>query len=176
MASLHRDISINASADSVWAIVRDFGAVQKLAPGFVVNAKLDGDARVVTFANGNVAREMLVDCDEARRRLVYAISNERVKHYNAVVEVIGDGAVAVVHPHLAAGAGPVRGARRRWRRHRHDDADGPDAGDDEGQNGQAPLCHDDADHGPDDEQDDGWQRRRPRSDGRRVSGNGWRHD
>jgi|SRR5580698_2548624 hypothetical protein len=92
MASLHRDISINASADSVWAIVRDFGAVQKLAPGFVVNAKLDGDARVVTFANGNVAREMLVDCDEARRRLVYAISNERVKHYNAVVEVIGDGA------------------------------------------------------------------------------------
>jgi hypothetical protein len=92
MASLHRDISINASADSVWAIVRDFGAVQKLAPGFVIDAKLDGDARVVTFANGNVAREMLVDCDEARRRLVYAISNERVKHYNAVVEVIGDGA------------------------------------------------------------------------------------
>jgi hypothetical protein len=92
MASLHRDIAINASPDSVWAIVRDFGAVQKLAPGFVIEAKLDGDARIVTFANGNVAREMLVDCDEARRRLVYAISNERVKHYNAVVEVIGDGA------------------------------------------------------------------------------------
>ena len=92
MASLHRDIAINASPDSVWAIVRDFGAVQKLAPGFVIEAKLDGDARVVTFSNGNVAREMLVDCDEARRRLVYAISNERVKHYNAVVEVIGDGA------------------------------------------------------------------------------------
>jgi carbon monoxide dehydrogenase subunit G len=92
MASLHRDVLIDVSADKVWAIVRDFGAVQKLAPGFVVNAKLDGDARVVTFANGNVAREMLVDCDEARRRLVYAISNERVKHYNAVVEVIADGA------------------------------------------------------------------------------------
>ena len=92
MASLHRDIPINTSPDSIWAVVRDFGAVQKLAPGFVVDAKLDGDARIVTFANGNVAREMLVDCDEARRRLVYAISNERVKHYNAVVEVIADGA------------------------------------------------------------------------------------
>jgi hypothetical protein len=92
MASLYRDIPINASPDSVWAVVRDFGAVQKLAPGFVIEARLDGDARIVTFANGNVAREMLVDCDAARRRLVYAISNERVQHYNASVEVIADGA------------------------------------------------------------------------------------
>ncbi len=92
MASLHRDIPINASRNSVWAIVRDFGAVQRLAPGFVIEARLDGDARIVTFANGNVARERLVDCDEARRRLVYAISNERVQHYNASVEVIADGA------------------------------------------------------------------------------------
>src|SRR5580658_4279367 len=92
MASLHRDIAINASPDSVWSIVRDFGAVQKLAPGFVIEARLDGDARIVTFANGNVAREVLVDCNEARRRLVYAINNERVQHYNASVEVIADGA------------------------------------------------------------------------------------
>jgi carbon monoxide dehydrogenase subunit G len=94
MASLRRDIPINASPHRVWAVVRDFGAVQKLAPGFVVDAKLDGDARIVTFANGNIAREMLVDCDEARRRLVYAISNERVKHYNASVEVVGNGATS----------------------------------------------------------------------------------
>jgi hypothetical protein len=30
-------------------------------------------ARIVTFANGTVARELLVDCDDARRRLVYAV-------------------------------------------------------------------------------------------------------
>jgi len=77
MASLHRDIPINAPPDAVWAAVRDFGAVQKLAPSFVIEAKLDGDARIVTFANGNVAREMLVDCGDARRRLVYAISARR---------------------------------------------------------------------------------------------------
>lgn len=92
MASLHRDIRIDAGPDRVWAIVRDFGAVQRLAPGFVIEARLEGDARIVTFANGNVARELLVDCDEARRRLVYAISNERVTHYNASVAVIADGA------------------------------------------------------------------------------------
>ena len=91
MASLHRDIPINASPEHVWSIVRDFGTVQKLAPGFVVDAKLDGDARVVTFANGNVAREVLVDCDEARRRLVYAIVSERVTHYSASVQVLENG-------------------------------------------------------------------------------------
>ncbi len=38
--------------------VRDFGAVhQRLVPGFVVDSRLDGDACVLTFANGMVARE-----------------------------------------------------------------------------------------------------------------------
>ena len=92
MASLHKDILIDAAPDHVWAAVRDFGAVHtRLAPGFVTDARLDGDARIVTFANGNVARELLVDCDETRRRLVYAIANERVKHYSASVQVIADG-------------------------------------------------------------------------------------
>lgn len=92
MASLHKDILIDAAPDHVWAAVRDFGAVHtRLAPGFVTDARLDGDARIVTFANGNAARELLVDCDETRRRLVYAIANERVKHYSASVQVIADG-------------------------------------------------------------------------------------
>jgi hypothetical protein len=89
MASILKDIPLNASPNEVWAAVRDFGAVhRRLAPGFVTDARLDGDARVVTFHNGNVARELLVDCDDARRRLVYAIVNERVRHYNASVQVM----------------------------------------------------------------------------------------
>src|SRR5215218_8667089 len=92
MASLHKDILIDAAPDHVWAAVRDFGAVHtRLASGFVTDCRLDGDARIVTFANGTVAREQLVDCDEARRRLVYAIANERVKHYSASVQVLADG-------------------------------------------------------------------------------------
>src|SRR6266849_7620410 len=92
MASIHKDIPIDAQPADVWAAVHDFGAVHtRLAPGFVIDARLDGDARIVTFANGNVAREQLVDCDEARRRLVYAIANERVSHYSASVQVLADG-------------------------------------------------------------------------------------
>jgi carbon monoxide dehydrogenase subunit G len=92
MASIHRDIPIDAHPDEVWAAVRDFGAVHKrLAPGFVVDARLDGEARVVTFANGTVARELLVDCDEARRRLVYAVVSERLTQHSASVQVLADG-------------------------------------------------------------------------------------
>jgi hypothetical protein len=92
MASIQKNIPIDAHPDDVWAAVRDFGAVHtRLAPGFVTDARLDGDARIVTFANGMVARERLVDCDDARRRLVYAIANERVSHYSAAVQVVADG-------------------------------------------------------------------------------------
>ena len=92
MASIRRELPIDAAPDRVWAAVRDFGAVhQRLAPGFVLDARLDGDARIVTFANGTVARELLVDCDDAARRLVYAVVSERVKHYSASVQVLADG-------------------------------------------------------------------------------------
>jgi hypothetical protein len=92
MASIHKDIPLDAHPDDVWAAVRDFGAVhQRLAPGFVREARIDGEARIVTFANGAVARELLVDCDEERRRLVYAVVSERVKHYSASVQATADG-------------------------------------------------------------------------------------
>jgi hypothetical protein len=92
MASIHKNIPIDAHPNDVWDAVRDFGAVhRRLTPGFVLDAWLDGDARVVTFANGTTARELLVDCDEARRRLVYAVISERVKQHSASVQIIPDG-------------------------------------------------------------------------------------
>jgi hypothetical protein len=92
MASIHKDIPLDAPADQVWDAVRDFGALHtRLVPGFVLDTRLDGEARIVTFANGTVARELLVDCDDARRRLVYAAVSERVKQHSASVQVVADG-------------------------------------------------------------------------------------
>jgi hypothetical protein len=93
MASIHKDIPLNASSDDIWDAVRDFGALHtRLVPGFVRDTRLEGPGvRIVTFANGNMARELLVDCDESRKRLVYAVSSERVQHYNASVQVFADG-------------------------------------------------------------------------------------
>src|SRR3954464_1062577 len=88
MASIQKDIPIDADPDDVWAAVCDFGALhQRLVPGFVLDARLDGEARVVTFSNGTVARELLVDCDDTRRRLVYAVISERIKQHSAAVQV-----------------------------------------------------------------------------------------
>jgi hypothetical protein len=93
MASIYKDIPLHAHPDAVWDAVRDFGAVhRRLNPGFVTDCRLDGNARIVTFHNGNVIAEELVDCDDARRRLVYAIlGREGVRHYNGSVQVHGDG-------------------------------------------------------------------------------------
>jgi carbon monoxide dehydrogenase subunit G len=92
MASIHKDIPIDAHPDDVWAAVRDFGALHtRLVPGFVRDTRLEGDTRIVTFANGTVARELLVDCDEVRRRLVYAAVSERIRQHSASVQVVADG-------------------------------------------------------------------------------------
>lgn len=95
MASIHKDIALDASAQEVWDAVRDFGALhRRLVPGFVLDTRLDGDTRIVTFANGVVARELLVDCDDRRQRLVYAVISDRVKQHSASVQIVanGDGA------------------------------------------------------------------------------------
>src|SRR6266567_3626388 len=94
MASIHKDIPIDATPADVWAAVRDFGSPhQRLVPGFVLDSRLDGEARIVTFSNGTVARELLVDCDDARRRLVYAVISERLKQHSASVQIVADGDV-----------------------------------------------------------------------------------
>jgi hypothetical protein len=93
MATLRKEIALENSAERVWDALRDFHAVDKrVAPGFVTRSEPDGSARLITFANGTAAREDLVDCDDDAQRLVYAISNERLTHYNAAVQVFADGA------------------------------------------------------------------------------------
>src|SRR5258705_4103591 len=94
MASIHKEFVVDAHPDQVWDALRDFANVhQRLAPGFVLDSRMDGDdARIVTFSNGTVARELLVDCDDERRRLVYAVISERLKQHSASVQVLPDGA------------------------------------------------------------------------------------
>ncbi len=92
MASIHKEILIQARPLDVWAAIRDVGAVhQRLAPGFVIDARLDGDARIVTFANGAVVRELLVDIDDEARRLAYAAIGGRTTHHNTSMQVFAEG-------------------------------------------------------------------------------------
>ena len=92
MASIRKEIPINARAEDVWAAVRDIGALHKrLVPGFVTDCKLEGDARVVTFGNGMVTRELIVDLDDEARRLVWSAAGGRLSHHNASLQILADG-------------------------------------------------------------------------------------
>jgi carbon monoxide dehydrogenase subunit G len=93
MATIVKDVQLNAKPEAVWDALADFGALhQRLVPGFVTACEFDGEARTITFSDGSVAREMLVSSDSERRRLVYAIAaNERIKHYSASAQVTDDG-------------------------------------------------------------------------------------
>jgi len=91
MASIHREISIDAPPEHVWSAVRDIGALHtRLVPGFVVDTKLEDGARVVTFGNGSVARELIVDLDDEARRLAWATVGTRMTHYNASFQVFAE--------------------------------------------------------------------------------------
>jgi hypothetical protein len=109
MSSIHKEISLGSSPEAVWDVVRDVGAVHtRFAPGFVTNVVMEDGARMVTFANGMEAREVIVDVDEARRRLAYSVRTERLSHHNASFQVLAEGAgsrlvwIADVLPEAAA--------------------------------------------------------------------------
>jgi len=94
MASLRKEIHIDAPPTLVWGALRDVGALHtRLVPGFVTDTRMDGNARVVTFGNGAVAREEIVSVDEQRRRVCWAILDPPFEHYSAAawVEPEGDG-------------------------------------------------------------------------------------
>jgi carbon monoxide dehydrogenase subunit G len=92
MATIRKEFHLDARPEAVWDAIRDFGNVHKrVAPGFVTECRLDGDARTVTFLNGLVARELLVDSDDSHRRLAYAITEGRLAHYNASVQILSEG-------------------------------------------------------------------------------------
>jgi hypothetical protein len=83
---------VGARDGDVWDAIRDVGAMHtRLAPGFVVDTRLEEGARVVTFGNGLVARELIVDVDDQARRLVWAVVGERPSHHNASLQVFAEG-------------------------------------------------------------------------------------
>jgi hypothetical protein len=89
MATIHREVLIQASPEKVWDALRDVGALHtRLCPGFVVDTQMDGDARIVTFGNGKTARELIISVDDQARRVVWAVVGTALLHHNGVSQVI----------------------------------------------------------------------------------------
>ena len=112
MATIVREFRLDAAPERVWDAVRDVGALHtRLVPGFVVDTVIEGEARRVTFGNGLVARERIIDVDDARRRIAWSVvDSDRLEHHNASLQLFADAAgtravwIADVLPHAAAPA------------------------------------------------------------------------
>lgn len=92
VASIHKEIEIERSQQFVWDAVRDVGAIHKrLVPGVVTDCKLEGDWRIVTFANGMTARELIVSVDDQTFRHSWAAQTDFLTHYNASLQVFSAG-------------------------------------------------------------------------------------
>ncbi len=88
MATIYKEFNVNAGVEDVWDALRDFGAVhQRLAPGFVTACVMEEDARVIRFANGMSARELLVGIDDTLRRLSYSAVGGMATHHNASAQL-----------------------------------------------------------------------------------------
>ncbi|HEV7607115.1 MAG TPA: SRPBCC family protein [Steroidobacteraceae bacterium] len=91
MASIRKEIRIDVPADRAWDALRDVGALHtRLVPGFVVDTRMEGNARVVTFGNGMTAREEIVSVDDAGHRVAWAIVGAQFRHYNGAAWIEPD--------------------------------------------------------------------------------------
>jgi uncharacterized protein YndB with AHSA1/START domain len=91
MASIHKEVVVEAPPEAVWDAIREVGAIHtRLARQFVLDTRLEGDSRLVTFAGGLVARERIVDIDDSTRRLAYSVVDGRPTHHHASIQVFAE--------------------------------------------------------------------------------------
>ncbi len=92
MATICKEAEITRNAGFVWDAIRDVGSIHKrLVPGFVVDCKLEGDSRRITFANGMAVREIIVAVDDKTRRHAWSARGEPLTHHNASIQVFAEG-------------------------------------------------------------------------------------
>ena len=95
MASIRTEFPIDVDASRVWQVIGDWadGPV-RMARGLVVSSNAEGTVRVVTFADGMIAREQLVTREDDARRIVYSLVGDTVRpeHDNAVMQIVPEGA------------------------------------------------------------------------------------
>lgn len=91
MASIRKEIDVDVAPAKVWDAVRDVGAAHtRLFPGALSDCRLEGDVRIVTFANGMVVREPIVSVDDQEMRFAWTAVGGRATHYNASLQVFAN--------------------------------------------------------------------------------------
>ena len=88
MSSIWWEVTIAVPADVAWASLRRVDLAHELFAPVLVDGKISGDVRTVTFANGMAVRERIVDVDEARMRISYTVLDDVFEHHNASMQIV----------------------------------------------------------------------------------------
>jgi carbon monoxide dehydrogenase subunit G len=96
MVSVKVSERVEASADKVWELFRDFGGIQRFSSGFEkveVTGSGIGAVRTITLPGGAALQERLEAFDDRGRKLQYAIVGGPipVASYLATIEVKDEG-------------------------------------------------------------------------------------
>lgn len=102
MATVRREVRIDAPPDAAWRLVTDPAAIARWFPGVVdvaLGEDADGPVRTVEFATGLRAVERIVTNDPTLRRFQYRIVGMGFRSHLGTVDVIdlGDDTSLVVH-------------------------------------------------------------------------------
>jgi len=95
VATVQVDAVVNVSAQRVWDAIADVGAVhRRLLPGRVVDARVEGDTRILTMPDGSNIHDLIVSIDHSARRLAYAVTDGHrlpITYHHAAFHVIDEG-------------------------------------------------------------------------------------
>ena len=92
MASIHRETVVGVASERAWAALRAVGAAHKLFAPVLTEGELNGETRRVTFANGMVVNERIVDVDDRRRRVAYSVLDAPgLRYHHASMQVLNEG-------------------------------------------------------------------------------------
>ena len=88
MVSITRDQRVAVSAEKAWLALRDVGNAHCLFAPVLTSSTLDGDVRTVTFADGMVVREKIIDIDDNSCRVTYAVLDDLFKQHSASMQIL----------------------------------------------------------------------------------------
>jgi hypothetical protein len=88
MSSIWWEETIAVPAEIAWASLRRVDRAHELFSPVLVDGTISGEIRTVTFANGLVVRERIVDVDEARQRICYTVLDGVFEHHSASMQIV----------------------------------------------------------------------------------------
>ena len=101
MASIKREITINAPLDAVWKVARGFETIHEWHPAIASLEMVDGEKdprRLLTLVDGAVVDERLVELDDDKHSQTYTILDSPIPltKYFATINVQAKGTQSLV--------------------------------------------------------------------------------